>query len=207
MASGYRSPLSVRSGRWPLRVRAESNSDSSPDSPCAAPEGTRQLLTEVTARLNRLESPVNSASAVELVHSNSDIIGVVPYVGTTNICPDIALPRPGQPGNPGDLTVLGTAVGSIRRSQRLASQPLVSYSSGNAHTRGASDYEAEPGIRPRDAVALPTSLFALRPRPSSSVTGNLREDLPDRVWGAKVWLITQIFFLLISHNLEPRIFK
>src|SRR6218665_128894 len=127
---------------------------------------------------------VNSASAVELVHSNSDIIGVVPYVGTTNICPDIALPRPGQPGSPGDFTVLGTTVGSIRRSQRLASRPLVSYSPGNAHARGASDYEAETGIRTRDAVALPTSLFALRPRPSSSVAGNLREDLPDRGWGA-----------------------
>src|SRR6218665_478661 len=49
---------------------------------------------------------------------------------------------------------------------------------------GRFGYEAEPGIRTRDAVALPTSLFALRPRPSSSVTGNLREDLPDRVWGA-----------------------
>src|SRR6218665_2039753 len=132
----------------------------------------------------RCRRPVNSASALGPVHSNSDTIGVVPYVGTTNICPDIAFPRPGKPGNPGDLTVLGTAVGSIRRSQRLASRPLVSYSSGNAHARGASDDEAEPGIRTRDAVALPTSLFALRPHPSSSVAGNLREDLPDRGWGA-----------------------
>ena len=81
---------------------------------------------------------------------------------TANICPNIAILRPGQPGNYGDFTVHGTAVGSVRRSQRLASKPLVSYLSSNAHPLGALHYNTELGIRTRDAVALNTALLALQ---------------------------------------------
>ena len=186
MASGYNSFLSVRSQRSPL-----------PGYHICWPRGDPACTNGGSCPLNRLESPVNSASAVEPIHINSNPTGVVSYVETANICPNIALQRPGQPGNPGDSTILGTAVGSVRKSQRLASKPLMSYSSGNAHTLGALDCEAELWIRTSDTVALPTPLVALQPRPSSSVAGSRQEDVPDRSRGVTI-LSQMILTLLMS---------
>lgn len=107
-------------------------------------------------------------------------------------------------------------VGPMKRSQRLAAKPLVSYSLVNRRWQRRSDHESKHRIRTRKLLAPPTSLSRLQPRPSSPIMEERREGFPDRLKGVTTlhtirnWFFTTRLVLGIrGHSLLhfPRAFS
>ena len=174
--------MSLRSSRSPRRSLSDDKRDDQREEIREGLNMIWRLLTEALSKLNELVS--NSASQSVVVESNPGFRNseAVAYVQPRIMFLSSALHSLVFPVFLA-ISFQWYFVGPMKRSQRLAAKPLVSYSLVNRRWQRRSDHESKHRIRTRKLLAPPTSLSRLQPRPSSPIMEERREGFPDRLKG------------------------